>query len=81
MHLVEVDVIGLQPLETGLHFAHDVHPRGAAPIEIVAHGEPDLGSQDDLRPHAFQGITDQSFALPEAVHVRRVNEVDALIQG
>jgi hypothetical protein len=44
-------------------------------------GEPDLGSQDDLRPHAFQGITDQSFALPEAVHVRGVDEIDALIQG
>ena len=29
----KVDVIGLQPLETGLHFAHDVDPRGAAPIE------------------------------------------------
>ena len=40
-----------------------------------------LGSQDDLRPHTLQGISDQSFALPEAVHVRGVNKVDTPVQG
>src|SRR6202022_1877322 len=81
MHLVKIDVIGLQPSETALHFAHDVHAGRAAPVEILAHGEPDFGGQDDLLPHALQGITYQSLALPEAVHVRRIDEVDSPVQG
>jgi hypothetical protein len=52
-----VDVIGLQPLETCLHFAYNGHPRRTAPFEIVAHGEPDPGSLNDLRRDALQGVT------------------------
>src|SRR5271165_3373098 len=81
MHLVEIEIIGLQPLETALHFAHDVHACRAAPIQIVAHGEPDLGGENDFLPYAPQGITYQRFALSEAVDVRGINEVDATVQG
>ena len=81
MHLVKIDVVGLQPLETALHFAHDVHAGRAAPIEIFAHGKPDFGGQYDFSPHTPQSITNQSFAFTEAVHVRRIDEVDAPIQG
>ena len=81
VHLVQVDVVGLQPFEAALHFAHDVHARRAAPVEVFAHGQPHLGGQDDLLPHAPQGVAEQGLALPEAVHVGRVDEVDAPVQG
>ena len=81
MHLVEIDIIGLQPLETALHFAHDVHAGRAAPIEIFAHREPDFGRQDDFLSKAPQGFTHLSFTLAEAVYVRGINEVDAAVQG
>jgi len=53
MHLVKIYVIGLQPLETALHFAHDVDAGRAASIEIFAHGEADFGGQDDFFPHTL----------------------------
>src|SRR6202034_3099470 len=81
MHLVKIDVVSLQALETALHFTHDVHSGRAAPIEIPAHREPDFGGQDDFRPHALQGITQQRLALPEAVDVRGVNAADAPVQS
>ena len=80
MHLVKVDVVGLQPLQTALDFAHDVHAGGAASVEVVAHGEPDFRGQDDFLPCALQGVAEESFALPEAVHIRRIDEVDAPVQ-
>src|ERR1035441_3869749 len=81
MYLVQIDVIGLQPSETALHFAHDVHAGRSAPVEILAHREPDFGGEDNLVPHALQGIPDLSLALPEAIHVRRIDEVNPLVQG
>src|ERR1035438_8282375 len=77
MHLVKIDVIGLQALETAFHFAHDVHAGRTASVEIVAHREADLGGEDNLVPHALQGVTYQRLALPEAVYVRRIDEVNS----
>ncbi len=53
VYLVQVDVIGLQPLQARLRAAHDVHARRPAAVEVLAHREPDLGGQDDLLPDAF----------------------------
>jgi hypothetical protein len=64
-----------------LHFAHDVHAGRAAPVEILAHREPDFGGEDNLVPHALQGITHKSLALPEAVHVCCIDEVNSPLQG
>src|SRR5258707_1285556 len=50
-------------------------------VEILAHGEPDFGGQHDLLPHTFQGVTNKSLALPEAVHIRCIDEVDSPVQG
>src|SRR5271155_4029269 len=81
MHLVKIDVIGLQPAETPLHFAHDVYAGRAAPVEILAHGETDFRGYDDLVSHSLQGVAHQNLTLPEAVHVRRIDEVDSALQG
>ena len=56
VHLVQIDVIGLEPPETALHFAHDVHASRAAPIEVLTHGKPDFCGQHDLFPEALQGV-------------------------
>src|SRR5260370_32640943 len=81
VHLVKVDVISLQSPETSLHFAHDVHTGGTTPIEVFTHGEPDLCSQNYFCSNALQGVTQQRLALPEAVDVRRINEIDPLVQS
>jgi L-ribulose-5-phosphate 3-epimerase UlaE len=81
MHLVQIDVIGLQPSETAFHFAHDVHASRTAPVEILAHRKPDFGGEDNLVPHTFQGITNKSLALSKAVHVRCIDEVNPPLQG
>src|SRR3989442_523336 len=55
MHLVKVDVIGLEPAETALHFAQDIHAGCATPVEILAHRQADFGGEDNLVPRALQG--------------------------
>ena len=81
VHLVQVDVVGLQPLEARLDPPHDVHPGGAAPVEVLAHRHADLGGQDDLLPHAFQRVAQQGLALPARIDVRRVDEIDSPVEG
>src|SRR4029077_15271303 len=80
MHLVKIDVIGLQTPETALHFAHDVDAGRAAPIEVVAHREPDFAGEDNLIPYALQSITHQSLALSQAVHDCCIDEVNSPVQ-
>src|ERR1700737_4186286 len=43
VHLVYIDIVGLQPREAALHLAKDVHTRRAAAVEVLTHGKPDLG--------------------------------------
>src|SRR6266852_6436893 len=81
MHLVEIDVIGLQPPETVLNFAHDVHAGCPAMVKILAHWEAEFGGKHDLVPHTLQGVPHQSLALAEAVHVRASYEIDSPIQA
>jgi hypothetical protein len=75
MHLVKIDVIGLQPSETALHFAHDVHAGRAASVEISL-----IGSRT-LVARTISSLTDKNLALPEAVHVRCVDKVNSPVQG
>ena len=81
VHLVQVDVVGLEATQTAFHLAQDVHAGGAAPIEVAAHGQPDLRGQHDVLPDALQGVAQESLALAEAVHVGGVDQVDAVVQG
>src|ERR1035438_5977018 len=48
VHLVEVDVIGLEPLETGLTGFADVEGGKAGRVGPIPHGAEDLGGQDHL---------------------------------
>jgi hypothetical protein len=80
--LVEIDVVGLEAPEARLDLAHDVDPRGPRVVEVaVAHGEACLRGEHYLPSDAFEGVADEALALPPAVDVGRVDEVDALVQG
>ena len=48
MLLVEVDVVGLQPLQAGLDRGHDVAPRGALFGAVIAHRLGVFGRQHDV---------------------------------
>ena len=82
--LVEVDVIGLQPLQAALNRVHDVPARGAAVIGPWPHVAEHLGGQHHiLAGHAdvLQGLADPGLGLAERIDVGGVDEVDATLQG
>ena len=80
VHLVQIDVIGLEPTKAALDLPQDVHAGRAAPVEVLTHRQPDFGGQHDLLPDALQGVAQECLALPTAIDVGRVDEIDAMIQ-
>ena len=68
MRLVEVDVVGLQPLQRVLDGAHDVGP-AARPLLIRRHLHAALGGDDHLRAVAagLEPVADDGLALAAAV--------------
>ena len=80
VHLVEIDVVGLQAFQARLDGPQHVHPCRAGPVEVVAHRQAELGGQDDLLPQALQGIPEQGLAFPAGVDVGGIDEVDAAVQ-
>jgi hypothetical protein len=91
VHLVEVDVVGLEPAEAGLAGAPDVEGGEATIVRPQAHGLVCLGRQHDvLAPAtALQPPADDVFGgavalchvggLGSPVHIRGIDEVDALL--
>ena len=80
VHLVQVDVVGLQPAQAVLDLADDPAARVAAHVGILAHLAVRLGGQHHVVPAAAQGLADDLLRLPRRVHVRGVDEVDAAVQ-
>jgi len=80
--LIQVHPIGVQPAERILDGLQDV-PTGVAPIVgVVGLGEVDFCRQDDLwAAPARKRLAHHPFALAGVVHVGRVKEIDAGIQG
>ena len=80
VHLVQVDVVGLQAAQAVLHLADDPAARVAAHVGVLAHRAVRLGGQHHLVAAAAQGLADDLLRLPRRVHVRGVDEVDAAVQ-
>ena len=81
--LIEVDVIGAEALQAVLHAAHDAVAGGAGPVGPFAHGEAELGGEDDLLAALIALDPGADDPLAEAVlpvDVRRVDEVHAQLQ-
>jgi hypothetical protein len=89
VHLVQVDVIGLQPPQAGLTRPPDVVRRQPAVVGVQPHRLVHLGGEDDLvaAPASPKPAADDLFGdavplghvrrLRAAVDVRRVDVVDA----
>ncbi len=83
VHLVEVDVVGLQPLEAGVARPADVERRELALVRPLPHVPVELGGDDHLlAPAPALGepapddLLGRAAALGAAVDVGRVEEVD-----
>jgi hypothetical protein len=81
VHLVEVDVVGVQALEAVLHRLDDVPPGAAPQVLALAHGVGELGGQDRLVPLALQRLAQEDLGLGGAVDIGRVKEVDPAVEG
>ncbi len=84
MNLVEIDVVGSQPLERGFHRIHDVSPRSADVVTARPGAPIGLGSDDDIFTSDAQvgnrlGKHLLRFAI--GVDIRRIHEVDARVYG
>src|SRR5882724_274027 len=80
MDLVQVDMVGLQTAETGLHTIHNVAARGPDVIPPRADATIDLRRDHDILPRdvqVFQRLSENLFAFALRVNVRRIKEVDA----
>ena len=58
VHLIEVDVVGLQPAQTLVYGGQDVFAGQAAIIRLGSHGAPALGGQDNLLASALEPFSD-----------------------
>ncbi len=79
MHLVEIDVIGSEPLEARLHRVNDVDPRTTAVVGARPHCMFELRRQHHVLARdaeRFQRTTDDLFRLTVRVDVGSVDEID-----
>jgi hypothetical protein len=80
VHLVAVDVVGLQAAQRVLDLGHDPTPRDPALVGVVAHRAPELGGQHDVVAAALERLADDLLRLAGRVDVGGVDEVDAGVQ-
>ena len=81
VHLVQVDVVGVQAAQRVLDLADDP-PAGAAPlVRVGPHRHEELRGQHDVVAAPGEGLADDPFRLALGVDVGGVDEVDAGIQG
>ncbi len=88
VHLVEVDVVGLQPPQAGIDGAPDVERGELALVGPLPHVAVQLGGEDGplaaaaaLREPAADDLFGAALVLGPAVDVGGVEEVDALLVG
>ncbi len=83
VHLVQVDVVGLQAAQAGLAGVADVPGREPRRVRPAVAPVEDLGGEHDLLPPLpalGEPATDDRLGLAAAVDVGRVEEVDALFE-
>src|SRR6266404_3526892 len=82
MDLVQVDMVGLQTAETGLHTVHNVAARSADVTPPTADAAIHLRRDHDILPRdvkVLQGLSENLLALALRVIVGRIKEVDAAV--
>ena len=84
MNLVQIHVVGFQPLQAVVDRVHDVLARQAALIGVVSHRAEDFGGNHELvarRPEVLERAAQNLFTGSQGVDVSRVEEVDAEFQS
>lgn len=81
VQLIEIDVIGLQAAQAVLDRGEDVAPGETSVVRPVTCLAPHFRRQHDIVPATCQRLADDLLRAPPAVDVRRVDEVDPLVEG
>src|SRR5688572_29912182 len=83
MDLVEVHVIGPQPLQAVVDLAQDRLARQPGAIRSLAHFAMYLGSNNDLIPlrEVLQSAPEDLLTRPNGIDIGRIEEIDAQLEG
>jgi hypothetical protein len=80
VHLVEVDVIRVEPGQAVVDRAEQVASRVAAPVASLLECEVALRREDHVVAPSAERLADDDLGLPGRIHVRGVDEVDAAVE-
>ena len=81
VHVVDVDVVGIQPLQALLHRGKDVAAAETGVVRVLAHLPAHLGGEDDPLAPALERLADDPLAFALHVDIGCVEEIDALSNG
>jgi hypothetical protein len=83
MDLIEIDVIGAEPPQARVDLGHDRPARQAGPVRARAHPPVHLGRDHDLvaAREILQRPAEDLLAGAVRIDIRRVEEIDASLQG
>ena len=76
MHLIQIDVVGVQPAKTVLTGLDHPASRAASMVAVSTHRVEALGGHDNVIATACQRLADDRLALAVGVDVCRVKKVD-----
>jgi len=79
--LIEVEVIGAETAQAVFDFAHDPHPRVPPLVLTRSHLHVHLRRKHDVIATTLQRAPHDLLGLTGRVHVGRVDEVDAAVEG
>src|SRR5260370_30838631 len=82
--LIQIDVVGLEATETRFHSIHEVPPESAPIVALRTDTGVHLGLDNNVLAGAaqvLQRLPESLLAFPVRVDVRRIEEVDASIDG
>jgi hypothetical protein len=77
VEVIDVDVVGAEPLQAFVGGLQHPAPRQPAAIGIVAHGVGELGREHPVRPVVGDRAADHLFRIAVVVGIRGVDEIDA----
>src|ERR1700754_332216 len=78
MSLIEVDIIGRQPPQRGIHRLKYMLAGISSAIGVRLHRITDLGRDHDfVTPYRFQGLPQNFLALAKRVEIAGIEEIDA----
>ena len=81
MHVVDVDVVGVEALEACIALLDEMVARRADVILALAHAEGGLGREQHLVAAAFDRLTEDLFSQAMRIYICHVKKVDACVHA